>query len=160
MQKLLTATALTTLLMSAPAMAADQSYITIGAGVFDIVHDEPASTEFRLEYRHENVWKSLYPSLGLMANTDGAVYGVFSLNYEFALSDSIYFTPYTGVGIYEENDSKDLGGPIEFRSGVELAYELENDYRLGVNFSHMSNASIYEDNPGQESLVFNLSIPY
>jgi hypothetical protein len=147
-------------LFSVAAQAGENRYITVGVGVFDVIHDEPASTEFRLEYRHENVWKSLYPSLGLMVNTDSAIYGVFSLNYDINLTHNIILTPFTGVGIYEENDSKDLGGPIEFRSGLELAYQCDEDYRIGLNFSHMSNASIYEDNPGQESLVLNLSVPY
>lgn len=159
MKKLLAMSALALALSSTAAHAGDERYLTLGVGVFDIIHDEPASTEFRLEYRHNNIWKSLYPSLGVMVNTDDAVYGVFSLNYDFYLHEHIVLTPYTGVGVYEENDSKDLGGPIEFRSGVELAYEADNGTRLGVNFSHMSNASIYEDNPGAEELVFNVSIP-
>lgn len=151
--------ALSALLLSTSALAAEQKYITLGVGVFDIVHDEPASTEFRLEYRHENIWRNLYPSLGLMVNTDEAIYGVFSLNYDVDLGHNFTLTPFTGVGIYEENDSKDLGGPIEFRSGLELAYTLADNYRVGLNFSHMSNASIYEDNPGTESLTVNFSIP-
>ncbi len=151
--------ALSALLLSTTAIAAEQPFITVGIGTSDFVQDDNSSTEFRLEYRHQNIWRNLYPSLGLMVNTDEAIYGVFSLNYEIDLSHNFYLTPFTGVGVYEENDSKDLGGPIEFRSGLEVAYQGDNGYRVGLNFSHMSNASIYEDNPGEESLVVNVSIP-
>lgn len=148
-------------LTAAPmAHAGEQSYLTLGGGIFEVLDDTHDSTEFRLEYRHQNVWRNLYPSLGLMYNTDDAIYGVFSLNYDVYLyKKNIVLTPYTGVGLYEENDSKNLGGPIEFRSGIELAYECDQGYRVGVNFGHMSNAGIYEKNPGQESLVVNVSIP-
>lgn len=159
MKKTLFFSALALALTTTAAHAGDERYLTIGAGIYEVLDETHDSTEFRLEYRHDNIWKSLYPSLGIMYNTDDAMYGVFSLNYDFYLHDNIVFTPFTGVGIYEENDSKNLGGPIEFRSGVELAYEADNGTRLGVNFSHMSNASIYEKNPGSESLVFNISVP-
>ena len=143
------------------ANAAENTYLTFGVGKFDLLHNEASSsTEFRLEYRHPNIWHQLYPSLGLMVNTDGGVYGVLGVNYDINLTQKITLTPFTGVGIYTDNDSKDLGGPIQFRSGMELAYELDNDYRVGLNFSHMSNASLYESNPGVESLVLNVSIPY
>lgn len=152
--------ALAALLATAPAAhAGEESYITFGAGIFEVLDDTHDSTEFRLEYRASNFWKSLYPSIGLMYNTDDAVYGVFSLNYDVYLHENVVLTPYTGVGVYEESDSKNLGGPIEFRSGLEVAYQADNGARVGVNFSHMSNAGIYEKNPGQESLVLNVSVP-
>lgn len=152
--------ALTILVSSLQAHAGENNYITFGVGAFSVLDNDFSSTEFRLEYRHKNVWRELYPSIGAMVNSDGGVYGVFSLNYDVNLTSNIILTPFTGIGLYEENDSKDLGGPIEFRSGVELAYQFADDYRLGVNFSHMSNASIYDKNPGAESLVLNLSLPY
>ena len=152
--------ALAVLALSFQAQAGENSYITVGAGKYDVLHNQNGSAEFRLEYRQANIWKKLYPSWSAMTNTEGAAYGVFSLNYEINLTPKILLTPFTGAGLYAKGNSKDLGGPIEFRSGLELAYELDNDYRVGVNFSHMSNASIYEHNPGVEALVLNLSIPY
>lgn len=159
MKKLLVMSALALVLAAPAAHAGEERYLTVGAGIYEVLDENWDSTEFRLEYRHNNIWKSLYPSLGLMYNTDDALYGVFSLNYDLYLHENIVLTPFTGVGVYEENDSKDLGGPIEFRSGVELAYQADNGARVGVNFSHMSNASIYDKNPGSESLVLNVSIP-
>jgi hypothetical protein len=42
---------------------------------------------------------------------------------------------------------------IEFRSGIELSRRLGERSRLGVSFFHLSNAALYNFNPGSESLV-------
>ena len=52
-----------------------------------------------------------------------------------------------------------MGGPIEFRSGIELAYRLENGLRLGLGWDHRSNLEIYPSNPGVEMVHLRLSIP-
>ncbi|MBT5810587.1 MAG: acyloxyacyl hydrolase, partial [Rhodospirillaceae bacterium] len=56
-------------------------------------------------------------------------------------------------------DGKDLGNTVEFRSGVELAYRLDDRARLGVAFHHISNASLSDNNPGTETLTLTFSLP-
>jgi hypothetical protein len=63
------------------------------------------------------------------------------------------------VGAYHEGNGKDLGGTLEFRSGLELAYRFDDRSRLGLEISHRSNASIYEDNPGEETLMVFYHLP-
>ena len=58
-----------------------------------------------------------------------------------------------GVGLWDSGDGLDLGGPVEFRSSIELFTELTERSRLGLTFYHLSNAGLYEDNPGSNSLV-------
>ena len=48
---------------------------------------------------------------------------------------------------------------LEFRSGIEVAWRFDNRSRLGVEFTHISNAGIYDRNPGTETLTVNYSIP-
>ncbi|HID90986.1 TPA: hypothetical protein EYP44_03395, partial [Candidatus Bathyarchaeota archaeon] len=48
------------------------------------------------------------------------------------------------IDIAEDKVGKDLGGALEFRSGIEASYAFENDSRLGVAFNHISNASLYD----------------
>ena len=69
-------------------------------------------------------------------------------------------TPNFAVGVYGNGDGKDLGYAVEFRSGVELAYRFDNYARLGLSFTHISNAGLDERNPGVESLVVMYSIPF
>jgi len=68
-------------------------------------------------------------------------------------------TPSFGVGAYDEGDGKDLGDTIEFRSQVELAYRFDNRSRVGVAFSHISNAGIGDRNPGTEILNVYYAYP-
>jgi hypothetical protein len=43
------------------------------------------------------------------------------------------------TGLYSRGTGVDLGGPIEFRSGIEVAYHMENGMRLGLGWDHRSN---------------------
>ena len=53
----------------------------------------------------------------------------------------------------------DLGGPVEFRSGLELGYESDRGWRIGLGFDHRSNAGIESRNPGLETVHLRLSVP-
>ena len=44
--------------------------------------------------------------------------------------------------------TRELGGPIEFKSGGEVAYRFDNDARLGLLFDHISNAGLATPTPG------------
>jgi len=57
------------------------------------------------------------------------------------------------AGVYDRGNDKDLGGSIQFRSGLELAYEMNPGSRVGAVFYHLSNAGLEPNNPGSESLV-------
>ena len=52
-----------------------------------------------------------------------------------------------------------LGNNLEFRSGVELAYQFKDKMRAGVAIFHLSNGGISSQNPGTEALVFSICIP-
>ena len=56
-------------------------------------------------------------------------------------------TPSFAAGLYAEGGGKDLGHVLEFRSQIEVAYRFEDRSRLGLSFSHISNASISSTTP-------------
>jgi lipid A 3-O-deacylase len=144
--------------LSTAAQAGEQ--LALGAGVFDIFNDDDdAAVQFSGEYRGDYIWEGLRPVIGVSANLDGGWYGYGGGNYDFFLGDSLVLTPNFVVGAYHNGGSKDLGGPLEFRSGIELGYEFDNASRASVAFNHISNASIYDQNPGAESLMFMYSHP-
>ena len=62
-------------------------------------------------------------------------------------------------GLYAAGDDFDLGGPIEFRSGIEFGYESRGGWRYALSYDHRSNAGIYDDNPGVETVQFRVSMP-
>ncbi|OZA01556.1 MAG: hypothetical protein B7Y02_17545 [Rhodobacterales bacterium 17-64-5] len=59
-----------------------------------------------------------------------------------------------------QGDGPDLGGPVEFRSGVEIGFIANNGLRFGLSYDHRSNGGIYEDNPGLETVQLRLSVPF
>ena len=68
-----------------------------------------------------------------------------------------FFTPSFGAGIYDDGSGKKLGNDLQFRTSFEVSYELKNKNRIGISFSHISNANLGDKNPGVEILKFFLS---
>jgi hypothetical protein len=137
-------------------------YLDIGVGVFDVFtrdRDSKRSASGRLEVR---IGKKLFgfgPLFGLMANTDGGVNGYGGLYADFAIGNVIV-TPMGAVSGYSQGDSSYLGGVFLFRIGLGAAYEFENKVRVGVNISHLSNASTRDDNPGEEEIYLTVALPF
>lgn len=146
-------------LISPPASADDPAFVGISAGWFDF-NDDVQSTDFRIEYRSSyKLFGALKPWGGLEANTDGAVYPAGGLLADLFFGRRIVLTPSFGVGIYAPHNSKELGHEIEFRSQLELGYRFDDRSRLSVAISHISNASLDDNNPGTEILSVYYHIP-
>jgi hypothetical protein len=143
---------------ASPASAEEPAFLSVGAGVFDMF-DDHTTAEFRAEYRSDLRFWKFVPFVGAMANADGGVYGYAGLALDVFLGRRIVMHPNAGFGLYYEGDSKDLGGAFEFRTGAEIAYRFDDYSRLGLAFNHISNAGIYDGNPGTESLVLMYSFP-
>lgn len=144
----------------AAAIAEDlePDFLTIGAGAFDMNDDQTAGeidAQFRLQ---DKLW-IFKPQFGVFVTSDQAFYAYAGLYIDIFLGRRWVLSPSTAVGVFEKGDGKDLGGPIEFRSALELAYRFDDRSRLGLQFGHLSNASIYDDNPGEEFFILNYSIP-
>jgi hypothetical protein len=141
-----------------PASASGPEEVTVGAGVFDV--GEPGATseadvELRFTAFHLPLGElrlEIEPAAGAMVNADGGFFAYTGFGLPWALGRRWEVTPYTGVGIYSAGDGKDLGGPVEFRSGLEVSLAVGERSRLGLSFYHLSNAVLYDLNPGEESL--------
>ena len=59
-------------------------------------------------------------------------------------------------GVYMNNNEEDLGGWIMFRSGIELEYTLNNDWKISLGYDHRSSGDIWEYNPGMETLKISI----
>jgi hypothetical protein len=143
-----------------PARADDPDYLALGAGAFDAFRSSTIAGEFRAEYRSKLKWWIFKPFTGVMATSEGSFYGFGGLLLDVYLGRRLVVTPSFAAGLYVEGGGKDLGHVIEFRSQVEVAYRFEDRSRLGVSFSHISNASIASTNPGAESLMLTYSMPF
>jgi lipid A 3-O-deacylase len=129
-----------------------------GAGAFDFVDDD-VSAAVNAEFRFGRKLFVLGPAFGLMANTDGGIFG-YAGGYVDLSWGRLHLTPMLAFGGYHEGGSKDLGGVFQFRQSVELAWRFDDGSRLGVRAAHISNAGIHEHNPGVEEIYLTYAIPF
>jgi hypothetical protein len=141
-------------------LGAPQSVVA-SAGHFEPIVGDGSSNEIGAELRFAprrlpvlpRFVPDLMPTLGVTASAQGALYAYGGLSLDVPLGERWTFTPGAGVGLLYRSYSKDLGGPLEFRSALELSYRLPNDAWIGVCLYHLSNAGFRMPNPGSESLV-------
>ncbi len=154
------ATAFLSLASAAQAVEDKKDYVTGYIGYFDVIRNDYNAVQFGAEYRARPLQYAIRPMFGVNVTTDGSIYGYAGLNWDAELiKDQLYLIPNFAAGLYHKGDGKNLGGAIEFRSGIELAYQLPNAQRIGIAFNHISNASIYGHNPGSETALVTYSIP-
>ena len=149
----------------APASAEEAWYeragstLALGAGYSDPFEDEPDAADFRLDYRHgEGLW-FLKPFLGIQSTSEGSLWGGAGVYVDIPVLDKVYLTVSAGVGGYRQGGGKDLGSVLEFRTQGEITYRFENGMRLGGAVSHLSNASIADDNPGTNFISAIFVVP-
>ena len=151
-----------------------------GLGVYDIKFDgseKNQATDFRYEFRsdsslldigpEEDNFFFLKPFFGVEYTNDSASYFLTGIYFEDDLGElfegnksKYYFTPSFGAGLYNDGSGKKLGNALQFRTSFEVSYELKNKNRIGISFSHISNANLGDKNPGVEVLSFSYHIPY
>lgn len=142
-----------------PVTAKAQDLLSFGVGWYDMNDDHDAA-DFRLEYRWDDplIWV-IEPWAGLEVTSDAAVYGVGGILADIKIGNGFLITPSFGAGLYADGDGKDLGHVVEFRSQLEMGWELENQSRLGVAFGHISNAGLDDSNQGTEILNVYYHMP-
>jgi hypothetical protein len=159
LHKLTITTVLTACLFTGSAFAED--YISLSVGDWNALRSGQAHVfQYGGEYRFSDVGYGIHPILGGFGTAKGGAYGYGGLNWDVALlPNQLYLVPNFAVGAYKEGDGKQMGGALEFRSGIELDYQFPNAHQVGVALNHISNAGIYEHNSGEESVLLTYSIP-
>lgn len=174
--------ALAATLVAGPALAADgdppalfgvfvghfdQEFIDTDIGPLKI--DEGGTrdqaVDLRVEYRFGSSlvpmiedYVTLRPLAAVHVTTDGALYAAGGLAFDFRLGP-VVITPSFAAGLYEKGGGKDLGHPVEFRTQLEVGYAFENEMRLTLALSHLSNAGLDEENPGVNTIGAYLHMP-
>ena len=128
-------------------------------GEFDTHDENNDQFQFGFEYRGEDIYYGVRPSVGITYTLDDSIYFYAGAHWDLFLTDSIVFSPNFMIGAYSQGDGKDLGSALEFRSGIEGAYQFDNGMRLGIAYNHISNASIGDINPGAETINLVYSYP-
>ena len=152
----------------------------IGLGLYDVKFDgsdQEQAADFRYEFRsdktlfdigpEEDNFFFLKPFFGFEYTSDSASYLLTGIYVEDNVGElfegknnDFYFTPSLGFGYYDDGSGKKLGYDIQFRTSLEVSYELKTKSRLAISFSHISNANIGDKNPGVETISILYHIPY
>jgi lipid A 3-O-deacylase len=133
--------------------------LSLSGGFYDANDNEEAGV-FNLEYRFRKGLWFIRPMVGVMATTEEAFYGYGGIYIDVPVTNRLILTPSFAAGGYEDGDGKDLGHTIEFRSKIELAYRFRNRVRISLGVSHISNASLGDNNPGTEIVSLSYAIPF
>ena len=157
-----------------------EGYDVFGIGIYDVKFDSSSSnyaTDIRFERRFDNTLVDigpeednffyLKPFAGIEVTTDSALYVLGGIYLEDNLGKLLTgnqnkwnFTPSFGLGYYHDGDGKKLGNKLEFRTTLEMSYQLKNDDRIGISLGHISNANIGNKNPGVEIISLSYQKPF
>jgi len=148
------------LLAGQSARADDPDFITISGGWFDLNRQKDQGGEFRLEYRSNYKLWQFKPFLTASGVTNGMTFVGAGVLVDVYLGRRWVVTPSFAPTWWRGKTTKlDMGHAVEFRSQLEVAYRMDDRSRVGLSFSHYSNASLGDKNPGTESMLLNYSIP-
>lgn len=129
--------------------------LQLGGGAFDRGGSAAGLAELHLGTNLLHIGTAL----GVLANTDGGIYGYGGLYFELPLG-RFSITPLGAIGGYARDHGKDLGGVVEFRGSITAAYALTNGSRLGVQVGHISNLGLYSHNPGEEDIFLTYAVVF
>ena len=135
------------------------AHLDFGAGVNNAFCKRYLTGEVRAQYKFAVEAHHFRPLVGMMVNFYGDFYLYTGFDINLALYNKILFCPGFALGYWHHGNGRDLGYPLEFRSGVEVGWQFENQSRIGIHFYHISNAGLGKRNPGSESFVFFYAIP-
>jgi len=128
-------------------------------GMFDFSDDKQASPVLGIQHQNEELFKRagrgiISPITGAFITGNNAYYFYTGIQAEYEIGP-LNFTPSFAPGYYGEGNGKDLGYPLEFKTEVQISYDLSEVSHLGMSYNHISNASFGDKNPGANSYMFN-----
>ena len=136
-----------------------ETELNIFTGMFDFSDNKQSSGLLGLQHQNEELFKKsflgkLSPITGGFLTEKNAFYLYTGIQAEYELG-FLTITPSFAPGYYNDGDGKDLGYPLEFKSEIQMSFNLSDDAHLGMSYNHISNASLGDKNPGANSYMLN-----
>ena len=108
------------------------------------------------------IW-SPRPHVGVTVNTDGNTSHAYTgLTWEYEFLGDFFVDGSLGLSVHnghldtDNSDRKSLGSPVLFRLGAAVGYNLTEKVNLSVQFEHMSNAYLANENEGMDNIGLRL----
>lgn len=127
---------------------------TFGIGDSEVIFE--GGLEYRFPARDFAGLFELHPIIGTSLLADGGIYIYGGARHEWYFTDRLFLAPSFAAGIYQHS-GVDLGGPLEFRSGIDLGARVSDHIEAALGIYHLSNGGLYSLNGGAESALFSLA---
>ena len=136
-----------------------ETELNVFTGLFDFSDHKQKAGLIGLQHQNEDLFRKsflgkLSPITGGFLTDNSAFYFYTGVQAEYELG-FLTITPSFAPGYYNEGDGKDLGYPLEFKSEIQISFDLSDTSHLGMSYNHISNASLGTKNPGANSYMFN-----
>ena len=140
-------------------VSSNETELNFFTGMFDFSDDKQSSGLLGLQHQNEELFINsflgkLSPITGGFFTEKSAFYLYSGIQAEYELG-FLTITPSFAPGYYNYGNGKDLGYPLEFKSEVQMSFNLSDSSHLGMSYNHISNASLGTKNPGANSYMLN-----
>ena len=140
-------------------VSSNETELNFFTGMFDFSDDKQSSGLLGLQHQNEELFRNsflgkLSPISGGFLTEKSAFYLYSGVQAEYELG-FLTITPSFAPGYYNYGSGKDLGYPLEFKSEIQMSFNLSDTSHLGMSYNHISNASLGTKNPGANSYMLN-----
>ena len=140
-------------------VSSNETELNFFTGMFDFSDDKQSSSLLGLQHQNEELFRNsflgkLSPITGGFFTEKSALYLYSGVQAEYELG-FLTITPSFAPGYYNYGNGKDLGYPLEFKSEIQMSFNLSDTSHLGMSYNHISNASLGTKNPGANSYMLN-----
>lgn len=136
-----------------------ETELNLFTGMFDFSDTKQAAGIFGLQHQNDELFRDsflgkLSPISGGFITQNNAYYIYSGAQAEYDLG-FLKITPSFAPGYYNEGNGKDLGHPLEFKTEIQMTFDIFDSTEFGMSYNHISNASLGTKNPGANSYMFN-----
>ena len=137
----------------------NETELNFFTGMFDFSDHKQASGIIGLQHQNDELFRKSFlgkvsPISGGFITEKNAFYVYSGVQAEYELG-FVKITPSFAPGYYNYGNGKDLGYPLEFKTELQMSFDVTNSTHLGMSYNHISNASLGSKNPGANSYIFN-----
>jgi len=128
-------------------------------GMFDFSDTKQAAGVLGLQHQNDDLFRESF--LGKLSPITGGFLTENSAFYLYTGAQAEYdvglftITPSFAPGFYNAGNGKDLGSALEFKSEIQMSFNLSDSTEFGMSYNHISNASLGDKNPGANSYMIN-----
>ena len=139
--------------------SSNETELNFFTGMFDFSDEKQSSGLLGLQHQNEDLFRNsflgkLSPITGGFFTEKSALYLYSGVQAEYELG-FLTITPSFAPGYYNYGNGKDLGYPLEFKSEIQMSFNLSDSSHLGMSYNHISNASLGTKNPGANSYMLS-----